>query len=105
MRFWRHFPRSAFKFAIFALVCLVLLVGLAVRIGNISLFSSRHTVNAQLTDVTGLAGGDTVNIAGVPVGQVSEHRRAARPRRHLHEHQQHGDAAAARPTSGCAGTT
>jgi len=71
VRFWRHFPASAFKFAIFALVCLVLLAGLAVRIGNISLFSSRHTVNAQLTDVTGLAGGDNVNIAGVPVGQVT----------------------------------
>jgi phospholipid/cholesterol/gamma-HCH transport system substrate-binding protein len=71
VRFWRHFPRSAFKFGLFALVCIVLLVGLAVRIGNISLFSSRHTVNAQLADVTGLAGGDTVNIAGVPVGQVS----------------------------------
>jgi len=71
VRFWRHFPRSAFKFALFALVCVVLLVGLAVRIGNISLFSSRHTVNAELSDVTGLAGGDTVNIAGVPVGQVS----------------------------------
>ncbi len=71
MRFWRHFPRSSFKFAVFAVVCIVLLVGLAVRIGNISLFSSRHTVDAQLSDVTGLAGGDTVNIAGVPVGQVS----------------------------------
>jgi phospholipid/cholesterol/gamma-HCH transport system substrate-binding protein len=71
MRFWRHFPGSAFKFALFALVCIVLLVGLAVRIGNVSLFSSRHTVNAALSDVTGLAGGDTVNIAGVPVGQVS----------------------------------
>jgi phospholipid/cholesterol/gamma-HCH transport system substrate-binding protein len=71
VRFWRHFPASAFKFAIFAVVCLVLLVGLAVKIGNISLFSSRHTVNAELTDVTGLAGGDTVNIAGVQVGQVS----------------------------------
>ena len=71
MRFWRHFPRSAFKFGLFALVCIVLLVGLAVRIGNISLFSSRHTLNAELSDVTGLAGGDTVNIAGVPVGQVT----------------------------------
>ena len=70
-RFLRHFPASAFKFAAFALVCVVLLVGLAVRIGNISLFSSRHTVQAQLTDVTGLASGDTVNIAGVTVGQVS----------------------------------
>ncbi len=70
MRFFRRFPPSAFKFAAFALVCLVLLVGLAVKIGNISLFDSRHTVDAQLSDVTGLANGDTVNIAGVQVGQV-----------------------------------
>jgi phospholipid/cholesterol/gamma-HCH transport system substrate-binding protein len=70
-RYFRHFPKSAFKFAIFAAICLVLLAGLAVRIGNISLFSHRHTLNAQLADVTGLASGDTVNIAGVPVGQVS----------------------------------
>jgi phospholipid/cholesterol/gamma-HCH transport system substrate-binding protein len=66
-----HLPKSAFKFMVFAVACLVLLVGLAVKIGNISLFSSRHTIDAQLTDVTGLASGDSVNIAGVPVGQVS----------------------------------
>jgi phospholipid/cholesterol/gamma-HCH transport system substrate-binding protein len=66
-----HLPKSAFKFMVFAVVCLVLLAGLAVKIGNISLFSSRHSINAQLTDVTGLASGDSVNIAGVPVGQVS----------------------------------
>jgi phospholipid/cholesterol/gamma-HCH transport system substrate-binding protein len=71
MRLLPHLPKTAFKFAIFALVCLVLLVGLAVKIGNISLFSSRHTILAQLSDVTGLASGDSVNIAGVPVGQVS----------------------------------
>jgi phospholipid/cholesterol/gamma-HCH transport system substrate-binding protein len=71
VRFFRRFPASAFKFAIFALVCIVLLVGLSLKIGNISLFSNRHALNAQLTDVTGLATGDTVNIAGVPVGQVS----------------------------------
>ena len=71
MTFLRHFPSSAFKFALFALVCLVLLAGLAVKIGNISLFSSRHTISAQLSDVTGLSSGDTVNIAGVTVGQVS----------------------------------
>jgi phospholipid/cholesterol/gamma-HCH transport system substrate-binding protein len=71
VRLLGHFPKSAFKFAVFALVCLVLLAGLAVKIGNISLFSSRHTIDAQLTDVTGLASGDSVNVAGVPVGQVS----------------------------------
>jgi phospholipid/cholesterol/gamma-HCH transport system substrate-binding protein len=67
----RRLPTSAFKFFIFALVCVVLLVGLAAKIGNLSLFSDRHAVNAQLADVTGLAAGDPVNIAGVPVGQVS----------------------------------
>ncbi|HEY1826590.1 MAG TPA: MCE family protein [Acidimicrobiales bacterium] len=66
-----YFPKSAFKFLIFAAICLVLLVGLAVRIGNVNLFGSRYTINAQLADVTGLATGDSVNIAGVPVGQVS----------------------------------
>jgi phospholipid/cholesterol/gamma-HCH transport system substrate-binding protein len=71
VRLLRRFPASALKFAIFTLVCVVLLVGLAVKIGNISLFASRHTVDAQLNDVTGLATGDSVNIAGVPVGQVS----------------------------------
>ncbi len=71
MRLRHRFPKSAFKFAVFALVCLVLLVGLAVKVGNISLFSSRHTLDAQLSDVTGLATGDEVNIAGVPIGQVS----------------------------------
>jgi phospholipid/cholesterol/gamma-HCH transport system substrate-binding protein len=71
VRLRHRVPPSALKFSVFALVCLVLLVGLAVRIGNISLFTSRHTIDAQLSDVTGLANGDTVNIAGVPVGQVS----------------------------------
>jgi phospholipid/cholesterol/gamma-HCH transport system substrate-binding protein len=64
-------PSAAYKFAVFALICVVLLVGLAVKIGNVSLFSHRHTLSAQLSDVTGLAGGDPVTIAGVPVGQVT----------------------------------
>ncbi|MHB1582653.1 MAG: MCE family protein [Acidimicrobiales bacterium] len=64
-------PASAFKMGAFAVVCLVLLVALAVKIGNISLFSSRHSLEAQLADVTGLTTGDPVEIAGVPVGQVS----------------------------------
>jgi phospholipid/cholesterol/gamma-HCH transport system substrate-binding protein len=71
MRVLRRVPSSALKFAVFALVCVLLLVGLAAKIGNLSLFSDRHPLNAQLSDVTGLAAGDPVNIAGVPVGQVS----------------------------------
>ena len=71
MKFFRHFPSSAWKFAVFAVVCLVLLVALAVRIGNISLFSSRHGLSAEMNDVTGLTTGDAVDIAGVQVGQVA----------------------------------
>lgn len=71
MRFFRHLPSSAWKFAVFAVVCLVLLVALAVKIGNISLFSARHGLNAEMNDVTGLTTGDGVDIAGVQVGQVS----------------------------------
>jgi phospholipid/cholesterol/gamma-HCH transport system substrate-binding protein len=71
MNFLRKLPSSAFKFLVFAIVCVILLVGLAVKIGNISLFSHRHTLNAQLADVTGLASGDPVNIAGVSIGQVT----------------------------------
>ncbi|MGH9103562.1 MAG: MCE family protein, partial [Acidimicrobiales bacterium] len=51
--------------------CLVLLAILAIRLGTISLFSSRHTVYAQLAQVTGLTTGSDVDVAGVPVGQVS----------------------------------
>lgn len=62
---------TVWKFLAFALACIVLLVVLAMRVGNLSLFSSRHTVYAQLADVTGLATGTPVDVAGVQVGQVS----------------------------------
>jgi phospholipid/cholesterol/gamma-HCH transport system substrate-binding protein len=67
----KRWPRSAAKFALFAVLCLVLLAVLGVKIGNLSLFSSRHTFYAQMQDVTGLTTGDPVDVAGVPVGQVS----------------------------------
>jgi phospholipid/cholesterol/gamma-HCH transport system substrate-binding protein len=66
-----HLPKSAWRFAVFAVACLVLLVALAVHVGNITLFTSRHTVYAQLADVTGLTSGTPVDVAGVQVGQVS----------------------------------
>ena len=47
MRVLRRVPSSAFKFAVFALVCVLLLVGLAAKIGNLSLFSDRHPLNAH----------------------------------------------------------
>lgn len=58
------------KFALFAVVCLVLLVALAAKIGNLTLFSSRYALVAEMSDVTGLTSGSPVDIAGVPVGQV-----------------------------------
>lgn len=67
----KRWGRSAIKFAAFGVVCLVLLALLGIKIGNLSFFSSRHTYYAQVSDVTGLNTGDDVDIAGVPVGQVS----------------------------------
>lgn len=64
-------PRSSIKFFVFGVVCLVLLGILAVKIGNLSFFSSHRTYYAQLDDVTGLTTGDPVDVAGVKVGQVS----------------------------------
>lgn len=71
LRGLRHLPAALWKFAVFAVVCIVLLVVLAIHVGNISLFSSRRTVYAQLAQVTGLATGTAVDVAGVQVGQVS----------------------------------
>ncbi|MGH9300879.1 MAG: MCE family protein [Acidimicrobiales bacterium] len=63
--------RSAIKFAIYGVVCLVALFLLARQIGNISFFSHRVGFAAQLPDATGLHPSDDVKIAGVTVGQVS----------------------------------
>jgi phospholipid/cholesterol/gamma-HCH transport system substrate-binding protein len=63
-------PKSAFQVLAYTLVCLVLLAGLAVKIGNLHLFTHRHSYQAMLTDATGLNPGDDVKIAGVTVGQV-----------------------------------
>ena len=65
-----HLP-TLMKFGVFVVVSLVLLVALAVRVGNISLFTHRNTYQAQLADVTGLQPNDAVKIAGVTVGQVT----------------------------------
>jgi len=67
----RRLPRSLPKFALFAAACLLLLGALAVKLGNISLSGSRSGYQAQLNDVTGLTTGEAVDVAGVPVGQVT----------------------------------
>jgi phospholipid/cholesterol/gamma-HCH transport system substrate-binding protein len=65
-----HLP-TLLKFGVFVVVALVLLVALAIRVGNISLFTHRTTYQAQLADVTGLQPNNAVKIAGVTVGQVT----------------------------------
>ena len=62
---------TALKVAAFAVACLFVLVVLAAKIGNLSLFSSRVGYSAELSDATGLQPGDDVKIAGVTVGQVN----------------------------------
>lgn len=59
------------KVLVFAVVCLVVLAGLAARIGNISFFSSRAGYSAEMADATGLTPAEDVKIAGVTVGQVT----------------------------------
>ena len=59
------------KFGVFVGISLVLLVALAIRVGNVSLFTHRTSYQAQMADVTGLQPNNAVKIAGVTVGQVT----------------------------------
>lgn len=61
---------SLVKLIIFALVTLVTFGTLAATIANIS-FGERSTYTAVFTDVTGLAKGQDVRIAGVRVGEIT----------------------------------
>ena len=62
---------SLIKLIIFALVTLVTFGTLAATIANIS-FGDRSTYTAVFSDVTGLAKGQDVRIAGVRVGEITE---------------------------------
>ena len=52
---------TALKVLIFAVVCLVVLGGLAARIGNITFFSHRTSYTALMSDATGLQPSDDDN--------------------------------------------
>jgi len=62
---------SLIKLIIFALVTLVTFGTLAATIANIS-FGDRSTYTAVFSDVTGLATGQDVRIAGVRVGEITK---------------------------------
>ena len=62
---------SLIKLIIFALVTFVTFGTLAATIANIS-FGDRSTYTAVFSDVTGLAKGQDVRIAGVRVGEITK---------------------------------
>jgi len=65
-----RFPPSAIKMAVFAVLTFAMIGLLGTVIGNIS-FQDRHDYSALFTDATGVEGGETVRLAGVPVGTVT----------------------------------
>ncbi len=71
VRWSANLTKTTIKLAIFSLVAVVLLAGLAAKVGNISFFSHRYALAAELTDASGLTPTDSVKIAGVTVGQVT----------------------------------
>ena len=62
---------SAWRFAIFATVCLVAMFAMVVVFGQIR-FGSEPVYRAEFTSVTGLKEGNFVRIAGVEVGKVKK---------------------------------
>jgi phospholipid/cholesterol/gamma-HCH transport system substrate-binding protein len=65
--------RPLIKFSIYGVLCLILLVVLAARVGNLHTLpfvSHDHSYYAELPDASSLVAPDDVKIAGVTVGQV-----------------------------------
>lgn len=60
------------KFIIFALVCAVCAAWLVLVTGNFRLFPTTETYEAVLSDATGLTDSDSVHLAGVRVGRVTD---------------------------------
>ncbi|MGH9299845.1 MAG: MlaD family protein, partial [Acidimicrobiales bacterium] len=71
MRWTKLTTRTLVKLCIFAAGSIVLAGVLAVKIGNIQLFSHNVGYEAQLSDASDLIGGDAVKISGVTVGRVN----------------------------------
>ena len=63
--------RTGIKLAIFTLFTILVTMGLASIIGNISFFADNYEVKAVFSDATGVLRGDLVKIAGVNVGKVT----------------------------------
>jgi len=66
----RRFPPSAIKVTVFAVLTFAMIGLLGTVIGNIS-FQDRHDYSALFADATAVESGETVRLAGVPVGTVT----------------------------------
>lgn len=66
--------RKGVAFAAFAAVSLGLTVFIGAQIAQVQVGVDRYTLAATFTDATNLRVGDSVRLAGVPVGQVAEVR-------------------------------
>ena len=63
---------TGIKLLVFTLFTILITMGLASIIGNISFFSDTYEVKAVFSDATGILRGDLVKIAGVNVGKVAD---------------------------------
>lgn len=59
------------KVLVFVLISAIFTVLLAIRIGNLDLFSTTKTMHAVFSDANGVFVGDAVKVAGVDVGRVT----------------------------------
>src|SRR5438067_13339880 len=68
-----RFPplKTLLKVLAFLLVSVVFTIGLAMKIGNLQLFSHTYGLSAVFSDASGVFKGDDVKLAGVDVGRVT----------------------------------
>src|SRR2546430_14349131 len=71
MRNLRFSKKTLVKVRAFTLASMVFTVGLAVKIGNLRLFSHSYGLQAVFADASGVFKGDAVKLAGVDVGRVN----------------------------------
>lgn len=71
MRSVRFSRATLVKVIVFMIISAVFTIGLALRIGNLRLFSHHYTLNAVFADAQGVFKGDAVKLAGVDVGRVA----------------------------------
>ena len=63
--------RTIVKVVAFVLASAVFTIGLAMKIGNLQLFSHTYGLSAVFSDASGVFKGDDVKLAGVDVGRVT----------------------------------